>query len=115
VFLWQAEHLVALFSDDPAVRALGASCLRVVSYGYAFYAWGMVLVQAFNGAGDTLTPTWINLLCYWAFQIPAAWVLARSLGLGPLGVFLAITLAESVIAVVALVVFRRGGWKRQAV
>jgi putative MATE family efflux protein len=115
VFLWGAEPLVAVFSSDPAVRRLGASCLRVVSYGYAFYAWGMVLVQAFNGAGDTVTPTWINLGCYWLFQIPLALVLAQGLGYGPLGVFLAITLAESLLAVVGLIVFRRGAWKRKAV
>jgi putative MATE family efflux protein len=115
VFLWGAEPLIALFSADPLVRSLGATCLRVVSYGYAFYAWGMVLVQAFNGAGDTATPTWINLGCYWCFQLPLALVLARGLGHGPLGVFLAITLAESLLAVVGLAVFRRGGWKRLAV
>jgi putative MATE family efflux protein len=115
LFVWGAEPLIALFSSDPQVRAFGATCLRVVSYGYAFYAWGMVLVQAFNGAGDTVTPTWINLLCYWLFQIPLAWVLARSLALGPLGVFLAITVAESVIAVVGLAVFRRGRWKTRVV
>jgi putative MATE family efflux protein len=114
-FLWSAEPLVAVFTADPAVRALGATCLRVVSYGYAFYAWGMVLMQAFNGAGDTRTPTWINLGCYWCFQLPIAMVLARALGYGPLGVFLAITLAESALAVVGLVAFRRGAWKRQLV
>jgi putative MATE family efflux protein len=115
VFLWRAEPLIALFSPDPAVQRLGAQCLRVVSYGYAFYAWGMVLVQAFNGAGDTVTPTWINLGCYWLFQIPVALVLAPGLGYGPLGVFLAITLAESLLAAVGLIVFRRGGWKGKVV
>jgi putative MATE family efflux protein len=114
-FLWTAKPLVAVFSPDPQVQAMGALCLRVVSYGYVFYAWGMVLVQAFNGAGDTTTPTWINLFCYWLFQIPLAWALARSLGQGPLGVFLAITIAESVIAVVGLLVFRRGRWKATVV
>ena len=115
VFLWRAEPLIAVFTSDPEVQRLGALCLRVVSYGYAFYAWGMVLVQAFNGAGDTRTPTLINLGCYWCFQIPLALVLARGLDQGPLGVFLAITIAESLLAVVGLLVFRRGGWKRQAV
>ena len=115
VFLVGAEPLIALFSSDPAVQRLGAQCLRVVSYGYGFYAWGMVLVQAFNGAGDTVTPTWINLGCYWLFQVPLALALARALGQGPLGVFLAITLAESLLAVVGLLVFRRGAWKRKAV
>ena len=102
---------------DRAERSvwLVGAYLRVVSYGYAFYAWGMVLVQAFNGAGDTRTPTFINLGCYWCFQIPLALTLARGLGYGPLGVFLAITVAESLLAVVGLLVFRRGGWKRQVV
>jgi Na+-driven multidrug efflux pump len=115
VFLLGAEPFIAFFSADPEVRRMGALCLRVVSYGYAFYAWGMVLVQAFNGAGDTVTPSWINFFCYWLFQIPIAWLLARTLGQGPIGVFVAITLAESVIAVVGLVVFRRGSWKRKVV
>jgi putative MATE family efflux protein len=115
VFLWWAEPLIAVFTSDPAVLALGADCLRIVSYGYGFYAWGMVLVQAFNGAGDTRTPTLINLGCYWCFQIPLALVLARGLGYGPNGVFAAITLAESALAVVGLLVFRRGSWKRQVV
>ena len=113
VFLWWAEPLIAVFTSDPAVLALGADCLRIVSYGYGFYAWGMVLVQAFNGAGDTRTPTWINLGCYWCFQIPLALVLARGLGYGPNGVFSAITIAESALAVVGLLAFRRGSWKRQ--
>ncbi len=115
VFLWGASPLIGLFSTDPAVRRLGALCLRVVSYGYGFYAWGMVLVQAFNGAGDTVTPTWINLCCYWLFQIPLAFALARALGQGPVGVFLAITLAEALLAVVGLLAFRRGAWKLRAV
>jgi putative MATE family efflux protein len=114
LFLAWADPLIAVFTSDPAVRALGAHCLRVVSYGYAFYAWGMVLVQAFNGAGDTATPTWINLGCYWAFQIPLALALARGLEQGPTGVFLAITLAESLLALVGLAVFRRGRWKTLA-
>jgi Na+-driven multidrug efflux pump len=114
-FLWGAEPLIAVFSSDPEVQRLGALCLRIVSYGYAFYAWGMVLVQAFNGAGDTATPTWINLGCYWLFQIPLALALAGALGYGPTGVFLAITLAESLLALVGLVVFRRGAWKRRTV
>ncbi len=115
VFLWWAEPLIGVFTSDPEVLRLGADCLRIVSYGYAFYAWGMVLVQAFNGAGDTRTPTWINLGCYWCFQIPLGLALARGLGYGPHGVFYAITIAESMLAVVGLVLFRRGGWKRQVV
>ena len=75
----------------------------------------MVLVQAFNGAGDTMTPTWINLFCFWGFQLPVAWVLARTLEFGPNGVFWAVALSESVTAVVAFIVFRRGRWKTRKV
>jgi putative MATE family efflux protein len=113
-FIAFAEPLIGFFTPDPAVRVLGADCLRIVSYGYGFYAWGMVTVQAFNGAGDTTTPTWINL-CYWMFQIPLAWFLARTLGFGPDGVYYAITIAESLIAVVGIYFFRKGRWKGQVV
>jgi putative MATE family efflux protein len=115
VFILWPEKLVGVFTSDAAVLALGATCLRVVSYGYAFYAWGMVMVQAFNGAGDTTTPTWINIFCYWLFQIPLAFGLAIGLDLGPLGVFLAITIAESAVAVVGILAFRRGAWKERVV
>ncbi len=115
VFVLFAEPLVGIFTRDPAARAVGASCLRLVSYGYVFYAWGMVVVQAFNGAGDTTTPTWVNFFCYWLFQIPLAWTLARTLALGPNGVFVAITISESLLAVVAIVCFRRGRWRTRTV
>jgi len=97
------------------VVAVGADTLRVFSYGYLLYAWEMVIVQAFNGAGDTYTPTVINIFCYWIFQLPLAYFLAYRAGLGPTGVFIAITAAESLIAVVALLVFRRGRWKTREV
>ena len=95
-------------------RALALG-MRIVSAGYIFYAWGMVLVQAFNGAGDTLTPTFINLGCYWLFQIPLAYTLAFAMGFGALGVFWAIPIAESALAVVGVLAFRRGKWKMQRV
>jgi putative MATE family efflux protein len=110
-FLAWGDPMVSVFTSDPEARAFGADCLRIVSYGYVFYAWGMVMVQAFNGAGDTATPTWINVFCYWLFQIPLAWGLARTMSLGPDGVFFAITIAESVVAVVAVALFHRGAWK----
>jgi Na+-driven multidrug efflux pump len=115
VFIVFAEPLVRIFTRDPAALVFGAACLRMVSYGYVFYAWGMVVVQAFNGAGDTTTPTWVNFFCYWLFQIPLAWTLARTMEMGPNGVFVAITISESLLAVVAIVMFRRGRWKTRAV
>lgn len=115
VFLVLARPIVSIFTHDPEVLATGVACLRTVSYGYIFYAWGMVTVQAFNGAGDTLTPTIVNFFCFWLFQIPMAFVLARPLGFGPAGVFWAIALSYSLAAVVGLLLFRRGRWKRQEV
>jgi putative MATE family efflux protein len=115
VFIAFAEPLIRIFTNDPAVQAVGVSCLRLVSYGYVFYAYGMVMVQAFNGAGDTVTPTIINLFCYWLWQIPLAYGLADLIGLGPTGVFLAITISESTIAVVGVLCFRRGRWKQRKI
>jgi putative MATE family efflux protein len=115
VFILFAELIVRQFTDQPDVRHIAAQCLRLVSYGYVFYAWGMVMEQAFNGAGDTATPTMINFSCYWLFQIPLAYSLAVWGGFGTTGVFLAITIAESLLAVVALLAFRRGKWKRQKI
>jgi putative MATE family efflux protein len=114
-FVAFADELIGFFTTDPAVRAQGGECLRIVSYGYGFYAWGMVMVQAFNGAGDTTTPTWINVFCYWLFQIPLAYALSRPLGFGPNGVYYAITVAESVIALVGIYFFRKGRWKERVV
>jgi putative MATE family efflux protein len=115
VFITFPEPLIRLFTRDAAVVPVGVDCLRYVSYGYLFYAYGMVIVQAFNGAGDTDTPTIINLFCYWLFQIPLAYILAIRWGLGTRGVFLAITVAESLVAVVGMLVFRRGRWKQRRV
>jgi putative MATE family efflux protein len=115
VFIAFAEPLIRIFTRDPAVQAVGVSCLRLVSYGYVFYAYGMVMVQAFNGAGDTVTPTIINLFCYWLWQIPLAYGLADWVGLGPTGVFMAITISESTIAVVGMLCFRRGRWKQRKI
>jgi Na+-driven multidrug efflux pump len=89
--------------------------LRVISIGFVLYAYGMVLSQAFNGAGDTWTPTWLGFFSFWLFEIPLAYVLAVRFGFGPLGVFVAITTAFSVYAVAALVMFRRGRWKAKVV
>ena len=113
VFLTCAPLLIAIFTQEPATKDTGVAALRILSYGYVFYAWGMVVVQAFNGAGDTMTPTWINLVCFWSFQIPLAWTLARPAGWGPSGVFWSVCIAETLLAAVAVMWFRRGKWKEK--
>ena len=115
VFVLLAAPIVRLFTTDPGVAPVAAACLRIVSYGYVFYAWGMVLTQSFNGAGDTWTPTWLNLFCFWFWEIPVAYALAVHFGLGPRGVFVAITIAFSTLAVVSAILFRRGRWKLRSV
>lgn len=109
------EPMIRFFSKEPEVVRYGAQCLRIISYGYVFYAYGMVMVQALNGAGDTVTPTIVNLGCYWMFQIPVAWFLAIHLQFGAVGAFWAVPAAESVLAVVGVMVFRQGRWKKQAI
>lgn len=115
VFLALADPLVGLFSPDPEVRAVGATCLRIISLGYPFYAWGMVVIQAFNGAGDTTTPSVINFICFWLLQIPLAYVLAQMTSLEETGVFIAIAVAEVTLTVVGVLMFRRGRWKTRQV
>jgi len=114
-FVVFAEPIIRIFTSDPQVIVHGVDCLRYVSYGYLFYAWGMVMVQAFNGAGDTVTPMMINIFCFWMWQIPLAYFLATQTVLGPRGVYLAIAIAEGTVALVAVLVFRRGKWKQQAI
>ncbi len=111
LFFTGAEWIMMFFTTNKDVIASGVKCLRFVSLGYAFYGYGMVVSQSFNGAGDTKTPTIINLFGFWAFQIPLAYILAKTLGFGETGVFLAIPVAESAIAVVAILLFKRGKWK----
>jgi len=89
---------------------VGKSALRLISYGYLLYAYGLVLVQAFNGAGDTITPTMINVFCYWLFQLPMAHYLAGQWG--PNGVFATVTMTESLLAVCGIVAFKMGRWKK---
>jgi putative MATE family efflux protein len=115
VFLLFAERLVGFFTTDPAILPYGVDCLRFISYGYVFYAWGMVVSQSFNGAGDTYTPTLLNLFCFWLFQIPLAYFLARHTSLGVRGVYLALMLAESLLALLSVAVFRMGRWKTKKV
>jgi Na+-driven multidrug efflux pump len=93
----------------------GANCLHIVAYGFVFYGFGMVLETAFNGAGDTWTPTYLNFFIFWLFEIPLAYVLAYHFGMGPNGVFWAITIAFSALAIVSALLFRRGKWKTKVV
>lgn len=115
MFILFSEFFIGLFTSDPDVLAIGAKGLRYVSYGYVFYALGMVVIQAFNGAGDTTTPTIINFFCFWLLQIPLAYILALLMGLNERGVFIAIVISESLIAVVGILIFRRGRWKERKV
>ncbi|HEU4364885.1 MAG TPA: MATE family efflux transporter [Candidatus Krumholzibacteria bacterium] len=109
------QPLVRIFTDEAGVIVAGAACLRTVSYGYLFYAWGMVMAQAFNGAGDTMTPTRINLVCFWILEIPIAYLLALKLGVGASGVYWSIVIAESIAGLAGIWLFRRGNWKLREV
>ena len=111
IFVAFAPQIVGVFTNDPRVAPYATSCLRIVSTGFVFFAYGLVFTQSFNGAGDTWTPTWINLGCFWLFQIPLAWLLGIRLRMGPQGVFIAMTVAFSTLAIVSGVIFRRGHWK----
>jgi Na+-driven multidrug efflux pump len=104
-----------VFTNDPAVEALAVTALRVFSTGNICYAYGMVLTQAFNGAGDTLTPTVLNLICFWLVWIPLAYFLAFHTSLGARGVFVAVVAGDTLLAVLAMVWFRRGRWKSTVV
>jgi putative MATE family efflux protein len=110
-----ADPIIALFTSEQAVIAHGGLCLRVISLGYIFYAYGMVISQAFNGAGDTRTPMYINLVGFWLIEIPLAWWLAKPAGMGPLGVYIAIAISESLVAVGCILLFRQGSWKKTRV
>lgn len=115
VFLVFAPQLVGIFSRDPAVIAIGANCLRIICLVYVLYAYAMVIIQAFNGAGDTFTPTIINLLCFWVMQLPLAFLFSRRLHLGPNGIFLAVLSTEIVFSILSISVFRMGRWKTKVV
>jgi len=114
-FVVLARPLVALFSTDPAVLPVGALGLRVIAAGFPFFAWGLVLSGALNGAGDTWTPTVVNLLVFWLLEIPLAWLLAARAGFGPKGVFLAVALGFAAYAALGALFFRRGKWKERKV
>lgn len=110
-YLLFANTITSWFTSDPEVIKNGALCLRVLASGYLFFAYGMVITNSFNGAGDTKTPTVINLFCFWFFQIPLAYLAALQFKLGPVGVFVAITLAEVLLSLVSIWWFKKGKWK----
>jgi len=111
IYLVFATHIIELFNTQPDVVIYGSLCLRVLAAGYIFYAYGMVVIQSFNGAGDTKTPTYINFVCFWLFQLPFAYLTAITLDFGPIGVFASITAAEVLIAVIGIIWFKKGKWK----
>jgi putative MATE family efflux protein len=115
IFIAFAERIIGVFTQDPAVAPLAVLGLRYLSYGYLSYGYGMVISQSFNGAGDTITPTILNLICFWACQIPLAYALALPLGFGPKGVYIAVVVADSLLAALGILWFRRGTWKKQVV
>src|ERR1700756_63348 len=110
-----AEPLVRLFTEDSDVIPLAASCLRILSYGNIGYAYGMVMLQAFNGAGDTITPTWVNLFGFWFLEIPLAYWLAIPVNLRSKGAFFSIVIAECSIALAGIILFKRGRWRKQKI
>ncbi len=111
IFIFTAPLLIPFFTTDAEVIHQGVLCLRIICLGYVFYAYGMVIGQAFNGAGDTVTPSLINFVAFWMLQIPLSYVLSKSLGWGPEGVYWAIAISESFLALLAVAVFRKGTWK----
>jgi putative MATE family efflux protein len=114
-FVFLARPIASIFTTDPAVVPYAIDTLRIIALGFLFYAYGMVLAAAFNGAGDTMTPTILNVVVFWLFEIPLAFVLAETFGFGPRGVYLAVTLAFSMLALLSAVLFKRGKWKTRTV
>jgi Na+-driven multidrug efflux pump len=115
VLLLFPDFWIRIFIDDPAVINDGVIALRIISYGFILYGLGMVLTQGFNGSGDTITPTWINGISFWLFEIPLAYLFAITLGYGLEGACYAIICAESVLTLISLYIFRKGKWKLREV
>ncbi len=111
IFVVFPGPIIHFFSQEEAVTKVGIQALRIIGTGYIFYGIGMVMMQAFNGAGDTRTPTWINFIGFWCFQIPLAYILSGYFNMGPLGAFLSIPIAESAIALACYIFFKKGKWK----
>jgi len=111
LFVTGAEFFVGLITQDPNISETAVSALRIVSLGYIFYGVGMVMINAFNGAGDSRTPTWIHLFWFWIFQIPFALLLSQVLDFGTTGVFIAIVITETCVSITSVILFKRGKWK----
>ena len=111
VFFLFGKQLMSFFTQDKAAIIAGTECLQILAIGYVFFAYGMIVSQAFNGAGDTRTPTYINLVVFWFLQIPLAWVLAKFFKMGPTGVYIAIAVSQTILAIVSIFIFRKGKWK----
>jgi putative MATE family efflux protein len=111
LFVFFASPIISIFTKEPEVHRYGTQALQIIGSGYIFYGIGMVMIQALNGAGDTKTPTWINVCGFWLFQIPLGFVLAKTFGMGPTGAFIAIPAAEILLALAAWYFFKKGKWK----
>ena len=111
IYLFFAEDIILSFNSTPQVVEYGTLCLQIIAAGYVFYAYGMVLTQAFNGAGDTNTPTKINFLIFWVLQLPFAYIMSITFKFGAVGVFLAISIAEVLLTIVSYILFKKGKWK----
>ena len=112
VFIFLASPIISIFTKEPDVHHYGVLSLQIIGAGYVFYGIGMVMIQSINGAGDTRTPTWINFIGFWLFQIPLAYILAKVFDWGPTGAFVAIPVAETMIAIAAYIIFKKGKWKK---
>ena len=115
IFLIFAPLIVSVFTSEPEVADYAVSCLRIIAVGFLFYGTAMTLTAAFNGAGDTRTPTIINVVSLWLVEVPLAWLLARTLGFGPTGAFIALNVGFSAICFISIWIFRQGRWKTQRV
>lgn len=111
LFVFFSEFIISLYTKNAVIANYGSQALRIMGFGFIFYGIGMVMIQSLNGAGDTKTPTWINIFCFWIIQVPLAWLLAVYFQLGPLGAFIAIPTAETVLALLAFYFFKKGKWK----
>jgi Na+-driven multidrug efflux pump len=115
VFIVFAGPIVGQFPGGAEMQAFGATALRILGVGFPFYAYGLVVSSSLNGAGDTRTPTLLNLFCFWMLEIPLAWILAKPVGLAAHGIVIAVAIAFSMHAVTSVIMFRRGGWKTKRV